>query len=228
MKRTFISLLFICTAFSALRAQTRYFEFVTTCGHGDWRDTSFIAATDRISLIDSVLLELNKPYEIRNFISGTIAAGNAGYNRNATHWFKWHFVPGEWRLAEFAVEVCDGCPYTDVDSDTSYWLRTIGFFCPWSGRPVREVTHLMPVDEPAPIDAIVVYPNPAVERIRLAGLPAGGATLRVFDATGAEVRSFTAGGQTAELDLNGLPGGIYFLHVHDGHSTIVKKIMIGG
>ena len=93
----------------------RYFQFSVACGHGNWQDTAFVAATNDTALINTVLAEMAKPMEERMFINGPIAAGHAGYNRNATHWFKWHFVPNEWSLVEFAIEVCDGCPFTDTD-----------------------------------------------------------------------------------------------------------------
>ena len=141
MKTLLLCALSACLYLSVSQAQTwRYFEFTTQCGHGAWQDTSFIAATSNPELIDTVLANLGRPIENRKFISGTIEAGNSGYNHNANHWFLWHFNPNQWNLAELAIEVCDGCPYSDVDADTAYWLQTLGQFCPWSGRPAREIS----------------------------------------------------------------------------------------
>ena len=134
---TFIMLLTMC--FIGKAQTTRYFEFSTTCGHGNWQDTTFIASTSNQIIIDSVLANLARPLNQRNFINGPIDYGNGGHNHNANHWFLWHFIPNQWNLAEVAIELCDGCPYTDVDADTAYWVGTVGQFCPWSGRPVREV-----------------------------------------------------------------------------------------
>ncbi len=140
MKHFFL-LPFIVLFFSLANAQTtRYFEFTTECGHGNWQDTSFIASTSDQAVIDSVLANLARPVEERQFINGTIDYGHGGVNHNANNWFLWHFVPNEWNLVDFAIEVCDGCPYSDVDADTAYWVGNIGQFCHWSSKPVREVS----------------------------------------------------------------------------------------
>lgn len=73
MKRiglTFILLLKLCLI---CKTQTlRYFEFNTNCGHGNWKDTSFIASTSNQVVIDSVLANIARPLNQRNFISGPI------------------------------------------------------------------------------------------------------------------------------------------------------------
>jgi hypothetical protein len=66
------------------------------------------------------------------------------------------------------MEVCDGCPYTDVDADTAYWVGTVGQFCPWSGRPVREVADpILGINDPIFENEILLYPNPAKDELNL-------------------------------------------------------------
>jgi hypothetical protein len=145
----------------------RYFEFGTTCGHNNWQDTTFIAAAANQAIVDSVLANLARPLNQRNFIAGPIDYGNGGYNRNAGHWFKWHFVPDQWTLTELAIELCNGCPYSDLDADTAYWVGTVGSFCPWTGIPLREVAGpsvLHKVNQPLEVD---LSPNPAVDKVAL-------------------------------------------------------------
>ncbi len=142
MKKTGLIFILVLTISFIGKAQTiRYFEFSTTCGHGNWQDTTFIASTSDQAVIDSVLANIARPLNQRKFINGNIDYGNGGHNHNASHWFLWHFIPNQWSLVEMTIELCDGCPYSDVDADTATWVGTIGLFCPWSGRPVREISN---------------------------------------------------------------------------------------
>jgi aldose sugar dehydrogenase len=43
----------------------------------------------------------------------------------------WHVDPQNVSFADFAIEVCDGLP-SDIEANKTYWLETIGGFCPWS------------------------------------------------------------------------------------------------
>lgn len=230
---TSVTLRQTCLAFSFLAfistcstAQTlRYFEFRLACGHGNWQDTSLIAATSDQEVIDSVLAQLAKPFAQRDkFISGNIAAGNAGYNHNAGHWFKWHFIEDEWDLRQLAVEVCDGCPYTDVDADTAYWLHTLGFFCPWSGFPAREVDAPSGVDEPASA-APVIYPNPARDAFTLHGVE-GSLNLTLHDLCGRTVKNYGMVRANAMLDISGLAPGTYLIRAAGGRQNTCSKLIV--
>ena len=62
MKQFLLSIGIIFLAFQSIKGQpVHYFEFITTCGHGNWQDTSFIAATSDQAVIDTCLVDLNKP-----------------------------------------------------------------------------------------------------------------------------------------------------------------------
>lgn len=207
--------------------ELRYFEFVMLeCGYGNWQDTSCIAATSNEALIDELLVEMAKPYEERKFINGPIAHGNGGHNRNADHWFAWHFVPDQWELAESAVEVCDGCPYTDLDLATVYWVDTVSQFCPWGGKPAREVAPPLQTTDLSGGLPIVLVPNPAQDRLEIQGLPHSGYAIRIFDAYGREVM-FMENLLSNEVKLGSLPAGIYFLQVEFGGKVTVRRFVVG-
>jgi hypothetical protein len=70
---------------------------------------------------------------------GPLAWGDGGVNRGHV----WHVT--ELGFADFTIELCDGTVRA-VDRDPSYWVETVGSFCPWSGQVVK----LKPVaDRPA-------------------------------------------------------------------------------
>lgn len=88
----------------------------------------FVAVTNDETLIAALEVQLALPEDERSFfIIGDIANGDAGYNFPWT----WHFVPNEWQVAEFAIELCDGLP-SHVEQNRDYWLDTVGYYCPWS------------------------------------------------------------------------------------------------
>ena len=45
----------------------------------------------------------------------------------------WHPAPADMSFAELAIELCDGCP-SHIEDDKSYWLGTVGQYCPWGAR----------------------------------------------------------------------------------------------
>jgi hypothetical protein len=65
----------------------------------------------------------------RNFPVGPLRRGNGGFNAP----WSWHFDPAEVRLAEAAIEVCDGTP-SYVESH----LADFPSYCPWAARIVAE------------------------------------------------------------------------------------------
>ncbi|SNR58370.1 Por secretion system C-terminal sorting domain-containing protein [Lutibacter agarilyticus] len=205
---------------------TRYFEFSTNCGSGNWQDTTFIAATSNQVLIDTVLANIAKPFNQRKFINGNIDYGNGGYNHNASHWFLWHFIPNEWDLTEMAIEVCDGCPYTDVDADTAYWVGIIGQFCPWSSRPVKEVTNTLGIDTPIFENEISLYPNPTKDKLNLKWNSLNNITVTIYNSIGQELWTVYLSKQHKIIDISELENGIYFLKIRDRNKIAIKKIIV--
>jgi len=222
MKRLIGILIFLGIIMIQVKTQNlRYFEFTTQCGHGHWQDTSFIAATSNSEVIDSVLADLNRPYEQRKFIIGPIAAGHGGHNHNAEHWFTWHFVPNKWTLTEMAIEICDGCPYSDVDADNSYWLYNIGRFCPWSAKPAREIS-LPTTSTSLQVQKVEIYPNPTTSTITIKLPVSSAAYLTVINATG-QVMQTTIIKNNETMDFSHLRAGIYLLYIYNDNFSVTVK-----
>lgn len=215
------------TVATAQAQSIRYFQFNNTdCGHGNWQDTSFVVATSNAGLINEVQIELAKPFGERKLIGGAIAAGDGGYNHNAGHWFKWHFKENEWALAEMAIEVCDGCPYSDIDADTAYWLNTVRAYCPWSSQPVREISKPTGLDEVQLQPALVVYPNPASNALNFKWEGSNTINVYMLNTVGVMVRTATMYQALPKLDISELPDGIYFLRIRDGNRSVSRTIEV--
>lgn len=69
----------------------------------------------------------------RKVVSGSLARGDGGFNTG----YSWHLVPESVHFPDVTIELCDGRP-SDVEKDLDYWVDTVGRFCPWSARLVRE------------------------------------------------------------------------------------------
>lgn len=70
--------------------------------------------------------------------NGALAYGDGGVN--APH--DWHMQ--DTALADMTIEVCDGTA-SMVDEDVTYWVETVGRFCPWSAT-VQAVEPVDPSD----------------------------------------------------------------------------------
>ena len=105
----------------------------------DWRDSSFIVATSNPQLIQQATAQLNRPISERQIVFGKLQAGSGGYNRNASHLFKWHFKEDDWSFVDVTIEIYDGRPYSDVDSDTAYWLNTMTRYGSWGSYLKRKL-----------------------------------------------------------------------------------------
>lgn len=202
----------------SVSAQTyRYYEFkVDECGHGNWQDTLFIAATSDTVVIDSVEANLAKPYNNRRFISGEIAHGDGGYNKNASHTFLWHFVPDKWQLVVIAIEACDGCPFSDVDADTAYWISTLQLYCPNGSKPVRDVTHLVSVRHLTMADKFSVLYDQSENMIRLQSESATqeAYSMVIYSVSGIECyQASNIKTENANIDVSALPDGIYHIAI---------------
>ena len=118
----------------------RYFRF-KSCpenSHGNWQDTSFVAATSNLKVIEQCLDQLKLPVESRKlFPLGKIDKGSLGYNKNATHFFNWHFVENSWEMVELGIEIYDGCAYSDVE--LTHYIESVGSYGGWSNTIVEEI-----------------------------------------------------------------------------------------
>jgi hypothetical protein len=205
---------------------TRFFEFSTSCGHGNWQDTSFIASSSNKIIIDSVLANLARPLNQRNFINGPINYGNGGHNHNANHWFLWHFIPNQWDLAEVAIELCDGCPYSDVDADTAYWVGNVGSFCPWSGRPVREVSDpALGINDPVFENEVMLFPNPAKDEIMVKWNGLNKLQVSIYNSILEELYNTNFYQQNNSLNISNLAIGVYFIKIRNGNKSTLKVLI---
>ena len=62
-----------------------YYEVGFKTNTADWRDSSFVIATDNASLILEIDTQLSLPVSERKIVTGRLISGSGGYNKNATH-----------------------------------------------------------------------------------------------------------------------------------------------
>ena len=105
----------------------------------NWRDTGFVVRTKTPSLIQKADAQLTRPLSERQIVFGELKAGDGGFNKNASHSFKWHFEESSWDLVDVTAEIYDGKPFTDVDGDPDYWLNTMKRFGAWSSYIKRKL-----------------------------------------------------------------------------------------
>ena len=87
----------------------------------------------------------------------------------------------------------------------------------------RYVNNLSSEELDALFEAVVVYPNPASEVLRINGVP-GDASLYLIDAKGAIIQEFDA--QTTSLDVSTLARGTYSLMIRIGDAFVVEKLVL--
>ncbi len=108
----------------------RFFEFAHEKGN-------FIAWTSNAEVIDLVLHQLSLPEAQRGqHINGRIDRLPEGCNSNKN--WSWYFVPEEWSMADFSIELCDGNPQY-VEENLDEYIR-IEAYCPWGSYVLREVS----------------------------------------------------------------------------------------
>ena len=120
--------------------KTHYFRFMSCSesNHGNWQDTTFIAATNRLEVIEQCLNELSLPIdERRKFPLGNIANGSNGYNRNASHYFTWHFIEDSWEMVDLGIEIYDGCAYTHAELGN--YVEIFGAYGGWGNQIIEEI-----------------------------------------------------------------------------------------
>jgi len=224
MKKTIAAtIIFIIFSLLAKSQTTRYFEFMTSCGGGNWIDTSFVAATSNQVIIDTVLANIARPSNQRKFINGNITSGNGGCNHNASHWFLWHFIPDQWNLVYVAIEFCDGCP-SGLDSHPAILAGDTIQFCPWTGIPVREVSNPNEVNEHTFENEISLYPNPANENIRIE--IAKGVVIKnikLHDLNGKLIKTYPS--TNTLLNIADISQGKYLLLITTNKGTFTEKII---
>jgi hypothetical protein len=114
----------------------------------------------------------------------------------------------------------------DSAADDSYIRRECVYFqkglVTW-GTPIDfEELGVVDIEDVSPAEVFTVFPNPTSGLLQIGGVPEGEATLTIFDLHGRQLQR--AVGET-NIDLSGLPAGIYLLLVEaDGHHQYIKVI----
>jgi hypothetical protein len=72
---------------------------------------------------------------LRGPISGELLPGDGGFN----HPWAWHLDPTTVHVADLSIELCDGRP-SFIEDDIAYWFDSVGRFCPWGAKVVRQET----------------------------------------------------------------------------------------
>ena len=70
-----------------------------------------------------------------NNVHGTLRRGSGRFNAP----YSWHLDPATVAFPDLTMEVCDGRPQSDVQSDVDYWVDTVKYYCPWGARIVARV-----------------------------------------------------------------------------------------
>jgi hypothetical protein len=82
------------------------------------------------------------------------------------------------------------------------------------------------IDEMKPTETLALYPNPAIDRIRIT-LPQNTtqAEVNILDMSGARVHTYNHTGQNIELNILGYKPGIYYVYIVAGERCYVSKFV---
>ncbi len=132
---TFLLGLLTCYTSRINCAAPRVFEFAI---HGLGSSENFLAISSDPAVVMQCVSQMTLPIsERRMHINGAIDSTNGGFNYD----WHWHFIPDQWELAEFSIELCDGLP-SMVEQDLLYWVKTLGHFCPWGSYVWGEIWYI--------------------------------------------------------------------------------------
>lgn len=90
--------------------------------------------TFRAQVLDTMqvrLLDERLAAGTEGVVNGALLPGDGGFNGP----WSWHWDPETVEVADASIELCDGRPSL-VEDDLSYWLETVGRFCPWGATVV--------------------------------------------------------------------------------------------
>lgn len=104
----------------------------------------------------------------------------------------------------------------------------IAFTIESTGNPLT--TSVMKYDPTAGIETtvfndVVMYPNPANEKVTIANLPEN-ATVKITDFTGKFIYSTKAVGESLTIDTTSFTSGLYLVELMDNNGSLAKKLVI--
>jgi hypothetical protein len=76
-----------------------------------------------------------------------------------------------------------------------------------------------------PVEGVVVYPNPAADRVWVR-VPAGVAQLEVYAVTGKLLKQYEVAAGDFDLDLKGYSSGVYMIRFFDGTTSGIRKVVV--
>lgn len=103
---------------------------------GDGWGECFVVRLQDPARIAQARLLLSRP-DTAYILVGKLARTDGGFNQCGSHVWNWHIPVDSVDFAEMSIELCDGRP-SYIEQNLSYWIDTVGRFCPWSGRLRRE------------------------------------------------------------------------------------------
>ncbi len=136
---------------------------------------------------------------------------------DAVHFERIGFVNGNRNSAvEISYSFIDDAPLIG----TSYYrLRQTDF----DGQ--FEIYPMVPVTMEEPID-LLVYPNPALEKVTIEAVGKGEKLIRLLNFSGVEIISKRTSDQTVEFNIADLVAGLYVVEVSNGSTVQFKKLII--
>lgn len=117
------SLILNPSSVSAGAPTTKYFQFNFT--NNDPAESFIVKVTDQ-AIADQLIQDLNGPRKL--IVSGTVVAGNGGFNHSGTRYFSWSLDPSTIVTGENFIELCDSRP-TMVEAEAGSWVGHQ--YCPW-------------------------------------------------------------------------------------------------
>lgn len=186
---------------------TNYEAAIGTSGDVDYYKITLPASTNTVSLTN---LTHDVDLAIQNGSGQTLAVSENG--GNASEQISGNFSGGTYYLKVY--------PYSGFNANSCYILRV-------SNNSATRLGNMgASIEESSPISA---YPNPASNQlnVKISEKMAKDANIRVYDLLGKELINQKAGKTENQLDISGLPAGIYHIVVASGqnqyHIKFTKK-----
>ncbi len=111
---------------------------------------------------------------------------------------------------------------TPGDFDNSSFLID----SPSDGTVYRFIPVLVGVNEQATLPNITVYPNPASDKININLASDKSQLMQIFDALGRNVFNAQLSKGMNSFDVSNWESGVYTVHIQDGDSLFVEKLMV--
>ena len=135
MKKLLLSIILgLSICFTSISQITRYFEFTTNCGYGNWQDTSFIAATSDV-LPGGAFIAILEVGVFDNIDFGISYGGSNIIGAGSPSWYKYPGINLRYRVINesfvlpaltFGFDSQGKGPY--FDSSGRYSTKSPGFF----------------------------------------------------------------------------------------------------